>query len=162
MDILLRVDPVLYNASMQIVAIMHPKIQKDLAMLEDLIVRVFNRLDKNSNGSVSRGELRTFLFDFYTNSKAERNVWAVNVIHKNDRNDDDVLDVVEFRNMIVDTLNTQNLLDTIRYMQMAIDAPCIHENTPHKPSHLPNKKMVHRPINCTLCENANRIRGRRH
>ena len=116
MDILLRVDPVLYNASMQIVAIMNPNIQKDLVMLEDLIVHVFNRIDKNSNGTVSRGELRTFLFDLYTNSKAERNEWAANVIHTYDWNDDDVLDVGEFRKMMVNTLNTENLHDTIRYL----------------------------------------------
>ena len=133
MDILLRVDPVLYNATMQIVAIMHPKIQKDMVMLEDLIVQFFNRLDKNSNGTVSRGEIRTFLFDFYTNNKAERNVWAANTIHAHDRNDDDVLDVDEFRKMMVDTLNPENLIDTIRYMQIVVEAPCIHENTPHKP-----------------------------
>jgi hypothetical protein len=134
MDILHLVNPSLYDACVQMFSIMHPQIQKDIETLEYFIVQVFTRLDNNSNGTVSRGEIRSFLFDFYTNNKADRNVWAKNTIHNYDLDGNDTIDFGEFRLMVMSTLNPENMLDTIEYMKTIVEAPCVHEGAPHMSS----------------------------
>jgi hypothetical protein len=146
MDILSRVDPAIQNY---------------ISRLEGLIKQLFNRLDKNIDGSVSQGELRTFLFDYYEDSKKQRNGWAAAIINRYDRNGDNRLSLAEVRAMVVGTLGPDNMDDMIRSLQLIVDAPCMHVNTPHtrSTSHLQrdrsSKPTYHstgsRQTHCPVC-----------
>jgi hypothetical protein len=131
MDILSRVNPIVYESCIQLVDRLKPGLGTDINMLEDVIVQLFNRFDKNGNGSVSRGELRTFLFDFYTGNKYRRDEWATAVIQEYDQTGNNNLSFDEVRKMIVDTLRSDNMHDTIDSLQTIVFAPCIHDNSPH-------------------------------
>lgn len=116
MDILSRVDPI---------------IQTYISRLERLIKQLFNRLDTNTDGTVSQGELRTFLFDYYNDTNQQRNGWAADIINRYDRNGDSRLSLAEVRAMVVGTLGPDNMEDMIMSLQSIVDAPCMHVNTPH-------------------------------
>lgn len=146
MDILSRVDPI---------------IESYISGLEGLIKQLFNRLNKNIDGSVSRGELRTFLSDYYDDNKKQRNGWAAAIINRYDRNRDNRLSLAEVRAMVIGTLGPDNMDDMMMSLQSIVNAPCIHVNTPHtrstghlqrdrssKPTHRNSKS---RPTHCPAC-----------
>ena len=131
MDLLQQVHPALYASCLQLVQASDPELYNELTAVEEEIVRLFHRLDKNRNGSVSRGELRTFLYDFQNTTKDRRNVWAVAVLRNYDVNGNENLSVQEVRAMIVGTLGPDNLRATVRMLRTIVDAPCRNADMPH-------------------------------
>jgi Ca2+-binding EF-hand superfamily protein len=106
---------------MDILAIVNPILHGDIARLEHCIRVIFERVDRNESGNMTRNELATFLGDLSAATRVPRKQQANRLVLANDHDHNQTLDISEFRGMLLKKLNATNLETVLNSLQVILD-----------------------------------------
>jgi Ca2+-binding EF-hand superfamily protein len=109
---------------MDMMYMVSPSKHAKVLQLEQNIACIFERMDRNVSGDITRNELACFLGDLSDATREPRKFRANKMVLEHDTNKSHTLDCVEFRAMVVSKLTPTNLDTAVRRLQEIVDTPC--------------------------------------
>jgi Ca2+-binding EF-hand superfamily protein len=109
---------------MDMMCMVSPLKHTKVLQLEQNIEHLFERMDRDASGYITRNELATFLGDLSDATRGPRKLHANNIVRTYDDNKSHTLDMAEFRAMVVSKLTPTNLDIAVIRLQEIVDTPC--------------------------------------
>ena len=109
---------------MDMMCMVSPLKHVKVMQLEQNIACIFERMDRNDSGCITRNELACFLGDLSDATRGPRKFRANKLVLAYDDNGNHTLDSEEFRAMVVSKLTPTNLDTAVSRLKEIVDTPC--------------------------------------